>query len=87
MLDLFFRKYAWTANLVLLFAAAWLSAKTVNTLVGAVITELTPNVQISIEAGSIARTALGALLVGGLAALLPLRRVAKVDPATAFRRP
>jgi general secretion pathway protein C len=37
MLDLFFRKYAWTANLVLLFAAAWLSAKTVNTLVGAVI--------------------------------------------------
>jgi general secretion pathway protein C len=33
MLDLFFRKYAWTANLVLLFAAAWLTAKTVNTLV------------------------------------------------------
>jgi general secretion pathway protein C len=37
MLDLFFRKYAWTANLVLLFAAAWLSAKTVNTLVGTLI--------------------------------------------------
>ncbi|ACG71960.1 conserved hypothetical protein [Anaeromyxobacter sp. K] len=37
MLDLFFRKYAWTANLALLFAAAWLTAKTVNTLVGAVI--------------------------------------------------
>jgi general secretion pathway protein C len=37
MLDLFFRKYAWTANLVLLFAAAWLAAKTVNTLVGALI--------------------------------------------------
>jgi general secretion pathway protein C len=37
MLDLFFRKYAWTANLALLFAAAWLSAKTVNTLVGALI--------------------------------------------------
>lgn len=35
MLDLFFRKYAWTANLALLFAAAWLTAKTVNTLVGA----------------------------------------------------
>ncbi len=34
MLDLFFRKYAWTANLALLFAAAWLTAKTVNTLVG-----------------------------------------------------
>jgi len=37
MLDLFFRKYAWTANLVLLFAAAWLGARTVNTVVGAVI--------------------------------------------------
>jgi general secretion pathway protein C len=37
MLDLFFRKYAWTANVVLLFTSAWLAAKTVNTLVGAVI--------------------------------------------------
>jgi general secretion pathway protein C len=34
MLELFFRKYAWTANLALLFTAAWLTAKTVNTLVG-----------------------------------------------------
>jgi general secretion pathway protein C len=37
MLDLFFKKYAWTANLVLLFAAAWLSARTVNTVIGALI--------------------------------------------------
>jgi general secretion pathway protein C len=37
MLDLFFRKYAWTANLVLIFAAAWLCARTVNTVVGAAI--------------------------------------------------
>ena len=37
MLDLFFRKYAWTANLALLFATAWLAAKTVNTFVGALI--------------------------------------------------
>ncbi len=37
MLDLFFRKYAWTANLVLLFAAAWLCARTVNSVVGAAI--------------------------------------------------
>ncbi|WP_242371805.1 type II secretion system protein GspC [Anaeromyxobacter sp. SG26] len=37
MLDLFFRKYAWTANLALLFVAAWLAAKTVNTLAGAAI--------------------------------------------------
>ncbi len=37
MLDLFFRKYAWTATLALLFAAAWIAAKTVNTLVGVAI--------------------------------------------------
>ncbi|HYS79628.1 MAG TPA: type II secretion system protein GspC [Anaeromyxobacteraceae bacterium] len=37
MLDLFFKKYAWTANLVLLFAAAWLCARTVNTVVAALI--------------------------------------------------
>ncbi len=37
MLDLFFRKYAWTATLALLFAAAWIAAKTVNTLVAVAI--------------------------------------------------
>ncbi len=37
MLDLFFRKYAWTATLALLFAGAWLVARTVNTVVGAAI--------------------------------------------------
>jgi general secretion pathway protein C len=37
MLDLFFRKYAWTANLLLLFLAAWFTARMVNTLVGALI--------------------------------------------------
>src|SRR5512143_2814579 len=37
MLDLFFRKYAWTATLALLFAASWIAAKTVNTLVAVAI--------------------------------------------------
>jgi general secretion pathway protein C len=37
MLDRFFEKYTWTANALLLFAAAWLAARTVNTVVGAVI--------------------------------------------------
>jgi general secretion pathway protein C len=50
MLDLFFRKYAWTANLVLLFAAAWLTAKTVNTLVGAVIRPR-PEPEVSVPSG------------------------------------
>jgi general secretion pathway protein C len=34
MLDLFFRKYAWTANLILIAAAAWLTARMVNTIAG-----------------------------------------------------
>jgi general secretion pathway protein C len=46
MLDLFLRKYAWTAKLALLFAAAWLAAKTVNTAVGAVIRP-TPRIDLS----------------------------------------
>lgn len=37
MLDLFFRKYLWTAILALLFAGAWLVARTVNTVVGAAV--------------------------------------------------
>jgi len=37
MLDLFFKKYVWLANAALLFAAAWLTAKTVNTVTGALI--------------------------------------------------
>jgi putative ABC transport system permease protein len=72
---------AWTTVVGLVIAVA------LATAVGAAITALTANVQIAIEIPSILRTAVGALLVGGLASLLPLRRVVRVDPATAFRRP
>ncbi len=37
MLDLFFRKYVWAVHALLLFAAAWLCARTVNTVLGALI--------------------------------------------------
>ncbi len=57
MLDLFFRKYAWTANAVLLFAAAWLAAKTVNTLVGASIRP-TPQVDLAPASAAPPRPAL-----------------------------
>ena len=50
-------------------------------------TAATANLEIVITAGSVARTGIGALVVGAAAALLPLRRVLGVDPATAFRRP
>ena len=61
MLDLFFRKYAWTANLVLLFAAAWLAAKTVNTLVAAAIRP-TPQVDLAQPSGPPPRPVLPATL-------------------------
>jgi general secretion pathway protein C len=57
MLDLFFRKYAWTANAVLLFAAAWLAAKTVNTLVGVVIRPK-PEPDVAIASGPTPRATL-----------------------------
>lgn len=61
MLDLFFRKYAWTATLALLFAAAWIAAKTVNTLVGVAIRPR-PQVDLSQTAGPPPRPALPATL-------------------------
>jgi general secretion pathway protein C len=61
MLDLFFRKYAWTANLALLFLAAWLTAQTVNTLVGAAIRP-TPQVDLAPPSGPPPRPALPANL-------------------------
>lgn len=61
MLDLFFRKYAWTANLALLFAAAWITARTVNTLVGAVIRPK-PRAELSLPAPPPPRPAVAAVL-------------------------
>jgi len=71
---------AWAVALGL--AAAVLVALALGSAIGA----LTPNVTVVIEPWAVLRTGTGALVVGGLAALLPLRRVLRVDPATAFRR-
>ncbi|MGB8931246.1 MAG: hypothetical protein WCC48_08370, partial [Anaeromyxobacteraceae bacterium] len=51
MLERFFNKYVWAANLVLLFLAAWLSAKIVNTFV-AVAIRPTPHVDLSLPAST-----------------------------------
>jgi general secretion pathway protein C len=61
MLERFFKKYVWAANLLLLFLAAWLSAKAVNTFV-AVVIRPTPRVDLSLPASAVSRdTALVAL--------------------------
>ncbi len=56
MLDLFFKKYAWTANLLLLFAAAWLCARVVNTVLGAMIRPI-PAVDLTVGTAAPARLA------------------------------
>jgi putative ABC transport system permease protein len=69
----------WTVSL----AAA--TASVLATALSAALSALVPSVQISVTIGSSVQTAVSALLVGLLAALWPLRRVASIDPATAFR--
>ncbi len=61
MLDLFFRKYAWTATLALLFAAAWIAAKTVNTL-AAVAVRPRPQAELAQPSGPPPRPTLPATL-------------------------
>jgi general secretion pathway protein C len=51
MLDLFFKKYVWIAYAALIFAAAWLTARTVNTVVGAAIR---PRPTVDLSAGPVA---------------------------------
>jgi general secretion pathway protein C len=84
MLDLFFRKYVWTANLALLLAAAWISAKTVNVLVGAAIRP-TPTAELSVPAPAPARPALATTLdpdkLFKLIGIEPPREEAAASPA------
>ena len=52
----------------------------------ALIGRVDPAITIAITAASLIRVGLAAVLVGAFGALIPLRRVAAVDPASAFRR-
>ena len=69
----------WTVSLAVALAIA------VGEVLARLLAQVAPSVQIHITAASVAQTALGALVVGLLAALWPLRRIVGVDAATAFR--
>jgi putative ABC transport system permease protein len=77
---------------VVLAQAAWsvgiavAAATVLAVMMGAVVGRVDPVIAIVIEPGSVARVGLAALAVGALGAVVPLRRVAAVDPASAFRR-
>ena len=53
---------------------------------GVVIGRVNPAVTVAIEPRSVLRLGVGALVIGALGAVAPLRRVVRVDPAQAFRR-
>ena len=53
---------------------------------GVAITAIQPTVEVVLLPADIARTAAAALAVGAVGALVPLRRVLALDPASAFRR-
>lgn len=54
--------------------------------IGRLIAAVEPNVAVQITTSSVVRVALAGVGAAALAVVLPLRRVAKVDAATAFRR-
>lgn len=61
MLERFFKKYVWAVNLLLLFLAAWLSAKAINTFV-AVVIRPTPRVDLSLPVSAASRETAQVLL-------------------------
>ena len=71
---------AWSVLLALGLAAL------LAVLVGWAVEGANPSLSIAIEATSVTRAGLGALAVGAVGAVVPLRRVVAVDPASAFRR-
>ena len=72
------RQAAWSVGTALALAVALSVA--LAALVGR-----TGTLQIAIEPSSVLRTGVGALVVAALGSLIPIRRVLKVDPASAFR--
>jgi putative ABC transport system permease protein len=67
-------------------AASLTLAVALTALAGAVVTRVQPSVEIVLVPGQVARTGLAALVVAAIGAVVPLRRVLAVDPASAFRR-
>jgi putative ABC transport system permease protein len=77
---------------IVLTQAAWLVgvavlvATVVAIVFGRLVGALAPSIEVAIEPASVVRVAVAAAVIGAIGALIPLRRVAAVDPASAFRR-
>lgn len=77
---------------VVLAQAAWsvavavVLATVLAVALGALVGRVSPAVAVAIEPGSVLRVGLEALVIGAVGAIIPIRRVVAVDPASAFRR-
>jgi putative ABC transport system permease protein len=69
----------WTVALAVLVAAV------LAQLLAWVLPDVAPAVQVTVTPAAVARTTVEALVMGLVAALWPLRRIATIDAATAFR--
>jgi putative ABC transport system permease protein len=82
---------SWRLSCTVVSQAAWsialalVAAVVFAFVVMGLVAAATPNIRLAIEAGSVIRVGASALVAGALGALLPLRRVARLDPATAFK--
>jgi putative ABC transport system permease protein len=75
-----FAQAAWSV------AIAVVAATVLAIALGRLVERVSPAITIAVEPASVIRVAIGALVVGAAGAVVPLRRVVAVDPASAFRR-
>ena len=77
---------------IVLTQAAWsvtvavITATAAALALGRLVEHLNPAITIAIRPASVERITLAALAIGAIGAIVPLRRVVAVDPASAFRR-
>jgi putative ABC transport system permease protein len=62
-------------------------AVAVTVLISQVLAALSPTVRLALEPSAVLRLTLGTVSVAAVASVLPLQRVLRLDPASAFRRP
>jgi putative ABC transport system permease protein len=72
------------AQAVLAVITATIVATAIALALSATVAVLSPNIEVRIEPAAVLTTLIAALVVGAPAALLPLRRVLRLDPAAAF---
>jgi putative ABC transport system permease protein len=75
-----------TTQVLWTVAVSIVTAVALVVLVGGAITRVAPTIDVTVRANDVLRTTIDALVVATLGAIVPLRRVLRVDPASAFRR-